>query len=227
MKSHMTLCKTILCIAPTLVSLGSVAHAVEIEGNAAVASNYMWRGMTQTDDEAAVSGGLDITSESGLYAGTWVSNVKFIDSDTGEDLAASYELDLYAGFAGEAGALSYDVGYIAYMYPDAGAQDYDFGEAYVSIGLGAASLTYSYQISDSADSYANDTNYLSADYEMGLPDDFSATFHYGYYDIEDADEQTDYSLTLSKADFSLAFIGTEDVTADDDMKVVLSYSMSF
>lgn len=220
MKSHMTLCKTILCIAPTLVGLGSVAHAVEIEGNAAVASNYMWRGMTQTDDKAAVSGGLDIAGESGLYAGTWVSNIDFGD-------AASYEMDLYAGFAGEAGALSYDVGYIAYMYPDAGAADYDFGEAYVSIGLGAASLTYSYQITDSADSYANDTNYLSADYELGLPNDFSASFHYGYYDIEDADEQTDYSLTLSKADFSLAFIGTEDVTDDDDMKVVLSYSMSF
>ncbi len=220
MLSHSYLRKTVLCALPAVLSFGSLAQALEIEGNAAVSSNYIWRGMTQTDDKAAVSGGLDVASETGLYAGTWVSNIDFGD-------AASYELDLYAGYSGEAGALSYDIGYIAYLYPDAGAADYDFSEAYISFGLGGGSVTYSYQVADSADSYANDTNYLSVDYEVGLPQEFSAAFHYGYYDIEDADEQTDYGLTISKADFSLAFIGTEDAPADDDMKVVLSYSQSF
>jgi uncharacterized protein (TIGR02001 family) len=204
-----------------LMVMSSAGMAAEIEGNAAVSSNYMWRGMTQTDDAAAVSGGFDLSTESGFYAGTWASNIDFGD-------AASYELDLYAGFAGEVeGGFSYDVGYIAYLYPDAGAADYDFGEVYASLGYGPLSVTYSFQVDDSADSYANDSNYLSVDYEFPITEEFTASLHYGYYDIEASPEQTDYSLTLAKGDFSLSFIGTEDVTADDDTKVVLAYGFSF
>jgi uncharacterized protein (TIGR02001 family) len=204
-----------------LMVMTSASMAAEIEGNAAVSSNYMWRGMTQTDDAAAVSGGFDLTTESGFYAGTWASNIDFGD-------AASYELDLYAGFSGEAeSGVSYDIGYIAYLYPDAGTADYDFGEVYASIGYGPFSVTYSFQVDESADSYANDSNYLSVDYEVPITEEFTASLHYGYYDIEASPEQTDYSLTLAKGDFSLSFIGTEDVTTDDDTKVVLAYGFSF
>jgi len=204
-----------------LIGLSFSAQAAEIEGNAGVVSNYMWRGMTQTDDKAAVSGGLDLSTESGFYAGTWASNIDFGD-------AASYELDLYAGFAGEtAGGMSYDFGYIAYLYPDAGAADYDFAELYASLGYGPISVTYSFQVDDSANSYETDTNYLSVDFEFPLSNDFTAALHYGYYDIESAEEQTDYSLSIAKGDFSLTFIGTEDVTADDDTKLVLAYGFSF
>ena len=204
-----------------LMLMTSASFAVEIEGNAAVSSNDMWRGMTQTDDAAAVSGGFDLSTDVGFYAGTWASNVDFGD-------AASYELDLYAGFSGEVeGGLSYDVGYIAYLYPDAGASDYDFGEVYASLGYGPVSVTYSFQVEDSADSYQKDSNYLSVDFEFPITEEFTASLHYGHYDIEAAPEQTDYSLTLAKGDFSLSFIGTEDVTTDDDTKVVLAYGFSF
>lgn len=47
--------------------------------NIGAVSNYIWRGVTQTSDQAAVQGGLDVTHESGFYAGTWVSNVDFDD----------------------------------------------------------------------------------------------------------------------------------------------------
>ena len=61
----------------------------EVYANVAASSNYFWRGITQTQDGAAVSGGIDYSNDSGFYAGTWVSNVDF-GSKT------SYELDLYA-----------------------------------------------------------------------------------------------------------------------------------
>ncbi len=73
--------------------------------NVGVTSNYIWRGISQTDDAAAVSGGLDWSGASGLYAGTWVSNVDF-----GACCETSYELDLYGGFANEVGDFGYDVG---------------------------------------------------------------------------------------------------------------------
>ena len=79
-----------------------------LEGNIGFTNNYVWRGMTQTDDQAAISGGLDF-SAGGFYAGTWASNVDFGDDTNSEQ-------DVYFGYAGDAGDISYDVGYIAYMY---------------------------------------------------------------------------------------------------------------
>ena len=76
-------------------------HAGEWSANAAMTNNYIWRGLTQTENEAAIQGGIDYAHESGFYAGTWVSNVNYGPSDV-----YSYEHDLYAGFAFETGAVS-------------------------------------------------------------------------------------------------------------------------
>ena len=54
-----------------------------LEGNIGFTNNYVWRGMTQTDDQAAISGGLDF-SAGGFYAGTWASNVDFADDTNSE-----------------------------------------------------------------------------------------------------------------------------------------------
>ncbi|GIR87296.1 MAG: hypothetical protein CM15mP86_07550 [Gammaproteobacteria bacterium] len=85
-------------------------QAAEFESNVALSSDYIWRGMTQTAEEPAISGGFDIAGESGLYFGTWASNVEFGDG-------AALELDWYAGYASELdNGFSYDIGYLAYTY---------------------------------------------------------------------------------------------------------------
>ena len=61
-------------------------QSAEFESNVALSSDYIWRGMTQTAEEPAISGGFDIAGESGLYFGTWASNVEFGDG-------AALELD--------------------------------------------------------------------------------------------------------------------------------------
>ena len=66
--------KTLL--ASALLASASVAQA-ELSANVAAVSNYFWRGVSQTDDKAAVQGGIDYSHESGLYAGTWASNIDF------------------------------------------------------------------------------------------------------------------------------------------------------
>ena len=48
--------------------------------NASATSNYIWRGLTQTTNEAAVQGGIDYAHESGFYAGTWASNVTTVQA---------------------------------------------------------------------------------------------------------------------------------------------------
>ena len=77
------------------LSLGASASAMagELSANIGAVSNYMWRGVTQTDDGAAVQGGIDWGHDSGFYLGTWASNIKWAT-----DLSSGVEVDFYGGY---------------------------------------------------------------------------------------------------------------------------------
>jgi len=115
----------------------------QVDLNVGVASNYLFRGVTQTDDAAAVQGGIDYAADSGFYVGTWASNVDFD--------GAGYEVDLYLGFATELdNGLGVDVGYLYYAYPDA-SSDIDFGEVYASLSYGLVSGGLAYTVNSDND----------------------------------------------------------------------------
>ena len=116
--------KSIVLATAVATVLSSGVALAELSGNAAITSNYIWRGVTQTTDQSAGQGGIDYAHESGLYAGTWVSNVNFGNSDDG------YEMDVYAGFSGEAGDMGYDIGVVSYQYPI--TPEFNFTEIYLS-----------------------------------------------------------------------------------------------
>ena len=78
-------------LAATLFTAAGSANA-EWSANAAMTNNYLWRGLTQSINEAALQGGVDYADDSGFYIGTWASNVSY-DSDD----AYSYEHDIYFG----------------------------------------------------------------------------------------------------------------------------------
>ena len=117
MKFNKTLV-TLAVVGSCLTSTAALADSVS--ANVSVTNNYIWRGLTQTMNEAAVQGGIDYASDSGFYAGTWASNVKY-----GADDVYSYEHDIYFGYAGEAGDISYDVGYLYYNYDTEAGYDAD------------------------------------------------------------------------------------------------------
>ena len=73
----------------TFVLLSSSIQA-GVSANVSFTSDYIWRGMTQTDGPA-LQGGFDFESESGFYAGIWGSNVNFNNGN-------GQELDYYAGY---------------------------------------------------------------------------------------------------------------------------------
>ena len=215
----------LVALLATSTMFTSVAQAASIEGNVGLATDYIWRGMTQSDGESSFSGGIDISTDSGFYAGTWVGDVR----DTA-GAGASYELDVYAGYAGEAGSIAYDVGYIQYMYPDVDA-DQDFGEVYVGLGTGPVSVTYYYEVdNDDGAVDSGDNTYLSVDYSANLSEDWDVSLHYGVYDKDTwTDEQIDTSVTLSKGDFSFSIVETDDIGGpdDDDTRAVVSYGLTF
>ncbi|KAK0331141.1 hypothetical protein LTR94_030093, partial [Friedmanniomyces endolithicus] len=113
-------------------------HAVTVSGAATIASDYRFRGVSQSDRHMAVQGGITIAHDSGLYIGTWASNL----AGWGTFGGANMELDLIAGFKLPVGGGTLDVGATWYMYPG-GFDNTDFIEPYVKLSgtAGPVNLT--------------------------------------------------------------------------------------
>ncbi len=102
-------CAALAAALVTMTAAGAAsAQDVDIAYNLAVSSDYVFRGFSQTSEDPAVSGGIDLTS-GGFYAGAWASNVDFADS-------TDAEVDLYGGYRTEAGGLALDFGVVSYLY---------------------------------------------------------------------------------------------------------------
>lgn len=127
--------------AAALFATAGAAHAQtpDVAWNVAVTSDYVFRGFSQTDEDPAIQGGVDLTFDSGFYAGAWASNVEF-----GDDTDA--EVDVYGGYRTEAGGFAVDVGLVGYLYVnEPSATDYSYVEfkaaasrAFGPVTLGAA-----------------------------------------------------------------------------------------
>jgi uncharacterized protein (TIGR02001 family) len=168
--------------------------AITISGSATLASDYRFRGVSQSDEGFAVQGGFTISHESGLYAGAWGSNL----AGWGTFGGANMELDLYAGYKLPVGEGTLDLGVTWYMYPS-GADETDFAELYAKLGgsAGPVSLTATVAYAPSQEALGNafpvglpadpgdkeDNLYLAADAVYGIADTpISLKAHLGYSD---------------------------------------------
>lgn len=127
--------RTLIGVAVAATSLGSAGVALAepaISGNVAITSDYTFRGVSQTNESAAIQGGFDYTNDM-WYGGVWASNVGFSGS-------GSTEIDLYAGLKPTFGALNTDFGVIGYFYPDASdaGAELDYGEVYAKASISPA-----------------------------------------------------------------------------------------
>ncbi|MFS0773527.1 TorF family putative porin [Sphingomonas sp. 1P08PE] len=111
---------------------------VTVSGSVGLVSDYRFRGVSQSDKNLAVQGGITIAHESGLYIGTWGSNL----AGWGTFGGANMELDLIAGFKLPVGGGTLDVGATWYMYPS-GFNNTDFIEPYAKLSgtVGPVALT--------------------------------------------------------------------------------------
>lgn len=113
--------------------------AITVSGAATIASDYRFRGVSQSDKSMAVQGGFTLTHGSGLYVGAWGANL----AGWGTFGGANMELDLIGGYKAKlSDSATLDVGLVWYMYPG-GASDTDFAEPYVKLSgtTGPATLT--------------------------------------------------------------------------------------
>ena len=187
-------------------------QAAEFESNVALSSDYIWRGMTQTAEEPAISGGFDIAGESGLYFGTWASKVELGDG-------AALGLDWYAGYANELdNGFSYDIGYLAYTYP--GEDSLDFEEIYVGFGYSY----FGYTFSSGQDSAPDNSEISVALGETGLGLTYGDYDEYGEYTI------ISYDLPVSIAGLGVSLAWTDFSAEDssglaDEDTFVVTFSM--
>lgn len=206
-------------------------------------NDYVFRGVTQTDEEFAIQGSMDYSHSSGVYIGAWASNVDF-----GDGTGASSELDIYAGFASSFSGIDYDVGFIYYNYPGVGSsRDFDYVEAAFSVGhdFGFASTTVGVNWSPDNFGESDDAVYLWGDVSIPFPGDLpiplSLDMHVGHQDIDDNatfgfPDYTDWSFGLSTSfqgfDLSFAYIDTDLKDSDGaqgiaDSRGVFTVSRSF
>ncbi len=207
-----------------LIGLAGTTQAAELTANVGVTSNYVFRGITQTDDGAAVQGGIDYIHENGLYAGAWASNV---ESGTGDK---GFETDLYVGYNFELNEnVVFDVGYITYQYSSTNIDDAD--EIYFGASFKDVSITYYSGDTDAAGD--SDYSYIDLKYSMALPSDFNLHLHYGNFDADAAGgDYEDVAIGVSKEiegfDVGVTLTTTDhDTAAIEDDEIFVTVSKAF
>ena len=85
----------------------------QVSFNMGAQSDYIFRGISQTNERPSGFAGVDVTAKGGWYAGAWTSNVDFTPSG---DTSTRQEVDLYGGWRPTLAGINLDFGYIYYGY---------------------------------------------------------------------------------------------------------------
>lgn len=156
------------------------SHAASVSGSAAIANDYVWRGSSQTQGDAAVQAGFKASAESGWYASVWGSNVEFAPENH-----ASSELDFIAGWSGGlSDDWALDVNLTHYRYPST-TVDLNWTELNSTVTW---KQNYWLQVAYSPDALATDERGVYAQLGARLPVSDSVRFEaaVGHYWLEDA-----------------------------------------
>jgi uncharacterized protein (TIGR02001 family) len=209
-----------LLAAAVLATLPTASFAAGFNWNATLASDYIYRGIDQNDDQPAIQLGAGYGFENGLYVGAWGSNVDFGDgTDT--------EIDTFIGWAGEVGdSTSLDVQLVRYNYLNEPAgTDYAYNELITKLGVGEnLTLTLGY-----TNDYVNSDEtslYYAANGSWGFAGDYTFNAGLGYTTIGGSLENFfDYSVGVSRAfgpaTVTLSYVGS-DGNAEDNFGPDLS-----
>jgi len=191
-----------------------------LSGNIGIFSQYIFRGLTQTNGDPALQGGFDYSHSSGLYFGNWLSNISWLtdsSSVTGYT-SSSLEWDIYGGYKGAFGKsdFGYDVGLLYYKYP--GTQNAaiynvkaDTFEAYGAVSWKWLSAKLSYSIMDKTFGVDNSsgTYYLDLTANYPLTDKLNVIAHYGNQKFEGSN----------------GAISNDSIASYEDYKLGLTYSL--
>jgi uncharacterized protein (TIGR02001 family) len=210
---------TACAAAALLVGMATVAHAedelpVKVTGSVAFTSDYTFRGISQTDRNPAVQGGITLTTDPGFFIGAWGSNVDFNDGDE-----ASMELDYIVGYSGSLDALSYTAQFLYYSYPGSrGSLNYGYWEGNLGASYDLGGIIPSVNVFYTPDTFGglDDAWYLTGGVKFKVMDNLAVYGNVGKYfykraAIKDAvDYNVGVTYSLVGLDFDLKWVGNND-----------------
>lgn len=208
------------------------APASPLSFNVGVVTDYVFRGISQSQHKPALQAGIDYAHSSGLYVGAWGSTIKWVDrKDYTFKKDNDLELDLYGGYKGAVGDFTYDVGLIRYYYPGKfkvdgtkplNAVGPDTTEAYVAVGWKFVTLKYSEAISKNfigwggtggqngavATDRSKGSNYTDLTITYPIDETLNVIAHVGHQNVTKNSyaNYTDYKLGVTK-DFGFGVAG--------------------
>lgn len=221
--------KTIFAIA-AFATFAGAAYAQEaaspITGNITLATDYRFRGISQTAKKPTIQGGFDYAHSSGLYLGNWNSNVS-------GDLypGGSIEMDFYGGYKFQPVAdVTADIGVLYYYYPNASyanGVEFNNGEIYFGAAYKWFAAKYFYGVTDffgvrestfglgRGDSKGSGYLDLSATFEVA--EKTTLTLHAGRQMVKNYGylNYNDFKIGIAK-DFGFATIGLAIIGTDAD-----------
>ena len=215
-----TFCAVSLLLLPAVTMAAERTDVTEIapasphslSGNVTLASEYLYRGIAQTNGKPALQGGFDYAHDSGLYAGVWASSISWL-GDAAAGVSAPLEMDVYAGLKGSAGDLAYDVGVLTYNYPGsyqnapAGFTRPDTTEVYGALSWQWVSLKYSQVVSSHVFGFTTasggktrGSGYLDLSLAYELGNGWGLNAHAGHQQIKGLGDASygDYRLGLTR-----------------------------
>ena len=198
--------------------------------NVSLSTDYRFRGITQSNNDPAISGGFDYAYTGlpvGIFLGTWLSSIDFGPPDSGSPDRADVELDIYGGLTGTlpiAKGVGWKLGGYGYLYPGSntgpGVASYDYVEVFgaLTYDFGTFNVTGGFAYSPDYFFESGDGLYVSGDVGVPLPYDFSLAGHVGHQYIDNnaqfgTPDYTDWNVGVSKKwkmfTFKLSYVDTD------------------
>jgi uncharacterized protein (TIGR02001 family) len=182
----------------------AAAPASPFAFNVALYSQYIFRGLSQTDFKPALQAGVDYAHDSGLYVGLWASNIQWL-----RDFNISsgrVELDIYGGYKKSFEDVTLDVGFLRYQYPGSvkeGATNPNTNELYGAVSYKFATLKYSHAISNAfGTAESKHSTYLDLTAAIPVADTWTLTVHGGQQRIHGPSSEgasyADWKLEIAK-----------------------------
>lgn len=94
-----------------------------ISGNVAIVSDYVFRGVSLSDNDFALQGGFNLSAPHGINAGLWSSSIETLGG-------SEVEIDLFASKSAQIGNTQLSVGATGYVYP--GSTGLNYGEGFLT-----------------------------------------------------------------------------------------------
>ena len=202
MKLHTT-CAAIAATIAALAAAGSAsAQDADFAFNVAGTTDYVFRGISQTNQDPALSAGVDVTVGS-FYVGAWASNVDFGDS-------TDAEIDQYGGYRTEVSGTAVDVGLVSYIYTNApGNVTYNYVEAKLALSRALGPVTAGAAIYYSPNFFGADeqATYIEANAAFAVTDKLTISGAIGEQFLDETDDYLTYNI-------GAAYVLTSNVVAD-------------